>query len=102
MNIGTEYSALVSAIQKDWKDENTNLAKTALQIIRHFKFMEGNKKAKVIETSTSSIHRTPKTSYTNLERVEKGLTTHYTDCCWIKNPELQAKYALSQMRIRGS
>lgn len=35
---------LVSAIQKDWKDENTNLAETILQIIRHFEFMERNEK----------------------------------------------------------
>lgn len=35
MNIGTEYSALVSTIQTNWKDETTNLAETVLQIIRH-------------------------------------------------------------------
>lgn len=45
MNIGTEYSALVSAIQKDWKDETTFLAEAVLQIIRHFEFMKGNEKA---------------------------------------------------------
>ena len=45
MNIGADYSALVSAIQKDWKNETTNLAEAVLQIIRHFEFMEGNKKA---------------------------------------------------------
>ena len=40
INIGPEYSGLVSAIQKDWKDETTNLAEAILQIIRHFEFME--------------------------------------------------------------
>ena len=30
MNMGTEYSTLVSAIQKDWKDETKNLAETVL------------------------------------------------------------------------
>ena len=43
MNIGADYSALVSAIEKDWKDDNTNFAEAVLQIIRHFEFMQGNK-----------------------------------------------------------
>lgn len=103
MNIGTEYSALVSAIQKDWKDETTNLAEAVLQIIRHFKFMEGNEKAQnVMQTFMPSIHRAPKGPCTNPECVEKGLTTHYTDRCWIKHPELRAKYSLGRMRPRGS
>ena len=103
MNIGADYSALVSAIQKDWKDETTNLAEAVLQIIRHFEFMEGNEKAQnVMQTSMPSIHRAPKGSCTNLECVEKGLTTHYTDRCWIKHPELRAKYSLGRMRPRGS
>ncbi len=70
--------------------------------MRHFKFMEGNEKAKVMQTSTLSIHHALKRSYTNPECVEKGLTTHYTDRCWIKNPELRAKYAFGRMRPRGS
>lgn len=103
MNIGTECSALVSAIQKDWKDENTNLAETILQIIRHFEFMEGNEKPQsALQTSTPSIHRTPKGSCSNAECVEKGLTTHYTDRCWIKHPELRAKFPFGRMRTRGS
>ncbi len=102
MNIGLEYSALVPSIQKDWKDENTNLAEAVLQIIRHFEFMEGNEKAKVMQTSALSIHRAPKGSCTNKECVEKGLTTHYTDRFWIKNPKLRAKYALGRMRPQGS
>lgn len=37
MNIGSEYSILISAIQKKWKDATTiNLTKTNLQIFRHF------------------------------------------------------------------
>ncbi len=67
INIGTEYSALVSAIQKNWKDENTNLAEAVLQIIRHYEFMEGNEKAKVMQTSTPSIQSAPKESRTNPE-----------------------------------
>lgn len=30
INIGPEYSGLLSAIQKDWKDETTNLAEAIL------------------------------------------------------------------------
>lgn len=104
MNIESEYLALVSAIQKDWKDETTNLAETVLQIIRHFEFMEGTEKDKsVLQTSTSRPTLTaPKGSCKNLECIEKGLTTHYTDRCWIKHPELRQKYALGRMRTRGS
>lgn len=79
MNIGVEYLALVSSIQKDWKDENTNLAEVILHIIRHFEFIEGNKKVKIMQTSTPLIYRTPKRSYINKKCVKKGLTTHYID-----------------------
>ena len=57
MNIGTEYSALVLAIQKNWKDETTNPAEAVLQMIRYFKFMEENEKAQsVMQTTTPSIY----------------------------------------------
>lgn len=105
MNIGSEYSALVSAIQKDWKDETTNLAETVLQTIRHFEFMEGTteKGKSVFQTSTSrSAPAAPKGSCKNPECIEKGLTTHNTDRCWIKHPELRQKYALGRMRTPGS
>ncbi len=52
MNIGLEYSGLISAIQKDWKDDTINLAEAILQIIRHFEFLEGTEKHKsVLQTS---------------------------------------------------
>lgn len=55
MNIGTEYIAFVLAMRKDLKDKTTNLTKIVLQIISHFKFMEGNEKSNniIIQTSTS-------------------------------------------------
>ena len=104
MNIRTKYSALVSAIQKDWKDKTINLAETVLQIIRHFEFIEGNEKNKVVlQTSTPRPPpAAPKESCKNPECVEKGLTTHYTDCCWIKHPKLRQKYSLGWIRTRGS
>ncbi len=111
MNIGSEYSALVSSIQKEWKTaETTNLPETILQIIRHFEFMKETTKDNVLRVSTpSGAQRTssnaggaPKGSCTNPECIAKGLTTHYTEKCWIKNPELRKKFALGRMRTRGS
>lgn len=83
MNIGTDYSALVLAIQKNLKVKTTNLREVILQIIRYFEFIEGNEKTcKVMQTSNAnlSIHRIPKNSCTKSECVEKGLTTQYTNC----------------------
>ena len=79
MNIGIEYLALVSSIQKDSKDKNTNLAEIILQIIRYFEFMKRNKKAKVMQTSAPSIYHAPKRYCTNKKCVEKSLVTHYTN-----------------------
>lgn len=75
MNIGTDYLALVFAMQKDWKDKTTNLAKVVLKIIRHFEFLEWNKKICHVMQVSSSIFLTnygPKDSCTNLECVKKG------------------------------
>lgn len=90
MNIGSEYSNLVSSIQKEWKDtETTNLPETILQIIRYFEFMKGSTQGNFLRvTALGGAHRAPKSSCTNPECVEKGLITHYTDRCWINNPEL--------------
>ena len=100
MNISEEYTSLISTIETGWTDATTNLSNTILQIIRHSEIMKGHAKEKVL--LTSGIHRAPKGSCTNPECVEKGLTTHYTDRCWIKHPELRAKYTLRQMRPKGS
>lgn len=109
MNIEPEYSGLVFVIQKDWKDKTTNLAETILQIIRHFEFMEGIEKHKsVLQTSQTSTLLSrptlaaPKKLCKNPECIKKSLTTHYTDCCWIKYPELGQKYALDRMQTHGS
>lgn len=99
MNISEEYPSLISTIETGWTDATTNLSNTILQIIRHSEIMKGHAKEKVL--LTSGIHRAPKGSCTNPECVEEGLTTHYTDRCWIKHPELRAKYTLRQMRPKG-
>ena len=88
MNIRVKYLALVSSIQKNRKNENTNLAEIVLQIIRHFKFIEGNKKAKIMQISAPLIYRAPKRSCINKKYVEKILTSHYKGRFPIKNPKL--------------
>ncbi len=71
--------------------------------------MEDTKKYKsvlqILQTSAPSSRPTPAASkglYKNPECIEKGLTIHYTDCCWIKHPELRQRYALGCMQTRGS
>lgn len=65
MNIGSEYSTLVSAIQKEWKDaETTNLSEIVLQIIRHFEFMKGSTQDNILRVTATGgfpgVHRAPK------------------------------------------
>ena len=107
MNIGSDYSALVSSIQKEWKTtKTTNLPETILQITRHFEFVKSSAKDNVLRvTAPTGTQQTPtlaagalKESCINPECVEKGLTTHYTDNCWVKHPELTKKFALGRMR----
>lgn len=53
MNIGSEYFALVSSIQKEWKTaETANLPEAILQIIRHFEFMKGTTKDNILRVWT--------------------------------------------------
>lgn len=105
-NLGSKYSAFVSAIQTEWKEENTNLSDTILRVIRYEKFIKettvGGDKSQETKALSTGIHRAPKGTCTTPECVERGLTTHYNDRCWVKNPELRAKYALWQMKPRGS
>lgn len=74
MNIGLKYSALVSIIQKDWKDKTNNLAEVMLNIIRHFKFMEDTEKGKSVLYIIISKPATAicKKSCKNLNCIEKG------------------------------
>lgn len=84
INIGTNYLALISVIKKDWKNKTTNLAKTVLQIIRYFEFINGNEKTCNVMQILSSIfstNRAPKDSCKNPECLKKGLTTDYTNHC---------------------
>ena len=102
-HLGRDYAALVSAIETNWKDETTDLANTILRVIRHAEINKGNDKDNAdVKVLAANIHRAPKSTCTTKECVERGVTTHYTDRCWVLHPELRAKYSLRQMRPRGS
>lgn len=97
-NLGPEYSELVSSIQIEWKEETTNLSDTTLRIVRYEEILkESNPKVLL-----ARAQRAPKGSCTTPECVAQNATTHYPDRCWVKRPELRAKYTLRQMRPRGS
>lgn len=97
-NLGPEYSGLVSSIQTEWKEETTNLSDTILRIVRYEEILKESN-PKVLLTRAQ---RAPKGSCTTPECVARKATTHYPDRCWVKHPELRAKYTLRQMRPRGS
>lgn len=69
--------------KKDWKDEIINLAKTVLQIIKYFKFIENSKKNKsVFQISISKLLLTiSKKLCKNPKYIKKGLINQYINCC---------------------
>ena len=103
-HLGKDYSALISAIETEWKEETTNLSDTILRVIRHAEINKGNAQdlAESTKILSTGIQRAPKGTYTKPECVEKGVTSHYNNRCWIKNPELWAKYFIRQIKPRGS
>lgn len=103
-DLGKNYSALVSAIETEWKEETTNLSDTILRVIRHAEINKGNAQDSAENTKvlTTGIHRAPRGTCTTPKCIDRGVTTHYNDRCWVKNPELRAKYSLRQMKPRGS
>ncbi len=103
-HLDKDYSALVSAIETEWKEETTNFSETILRIIRHAEINKENAQdvagnTKILPTVTLEL---PRRTCTTPKCVEKVVTTHYNDWCWIKNPELRAKYSLRQMKPRRS
>lgn len=97
-NLGPEYSGLVSSIQIEWKEETTNLSDTILRIVRYEKILKESN-PKVLLTRAQCA---PKGSCTTPECVARNVTTHSSDRCWVKHPELRAKHSLRQIRSRGS
>lgn len=100
-HLGREYSALISAIETVWRDETTNLGDTILRVVRHAEITKGNEEDNADYTNAkvlaANIHRAPKGTCTTKKCIERGVTTHYTDRCWVIHPELRAKYSLRQM-----
>lgn len=75
INIGINYLALISIIQKNKNDEITNFIKVVLQIIRYFGFIKENKKVyKIMKISSFIIttNYTFKSSYTKQKYIKKG------------------------------
>lgn len=103
--LGKGYSALVSAIETTWTEETTDLSDTILRIIRHAEINKENEEdmaenaSKVLATRTLQA---PRRTCTTQEYIDRGITTRFPDQCWVKHPELQAKYSLCQMRTKGS
>ena len=103
-NLGSEYSVLVSAIQTEWREQNTNLANTIFRAIWYEQFIKEtvrdkkNLEAKVLSTG---VYRAPKGTWTTPECVERGLTSQYNDRYRVKTPESPAKYTLREMKPQG-
>ncbi len=102
-HLGRDYAALVSVIETNWKEETTDLVDTILRVIRHAEINKGNDKDNAdVKVLAANIYRAPKGTCTTKECIKRGVTTHYTDRCWVLHLELRAKYSLHQMRPRGS
>ena len=104
--LGKSYSALVSAIETTWTDETTDLSDTILLIICHAEINKGNKEdltenhSKVVLATRTP--QAPRGTCTTQGCIDGGSTTHFPDRCWVKHPELRARYSLRQMRTRES
>lgn len=97
---GKDHSVLVLVIKTIWKNKTTDLSDTILQVTRHAEINKRNKEnsvsnAKVLATN---IHKASKGICTTKKCMEQGVTTYYTNCCWVLHPKLCIKYSLRQMR----
>ncbi len=107
-HLGKDYSALVTTIETEWKEETTSLSDTVLRVVRHAEINKGNERDMVSSASVNALavgaqrERAPRGTCTNQECIDRGSTAHYNDRCWIRHPELRAKYALKHMKTRGS
>lgn len=105
-HLGKDYSALVSAIETSWTEETTDLGDTILRVIRHTEINKGNGKDTANNVNALAVgtqrERAARGTCTNQECIDQGSTSHYSDKCWVKHPELRAKYALKHIKPRGS
>lgn len=105
-HLGKDYSALVSAIETSWTEETTDLGDTILRVIRHAEINKGNEKDTANNVNALAVgtqrERAARETCTNQECIDRGSTSHYSDKCWVKHPELRAKYAFKHMKPRRS
>ena len=115
LNMGKEYAGIVSTIESEWKNGTTDLERTILRLVKYEAIRKGNataiaelSKATLLLSSSNSSQsgglRAPIGTCTNPECIEEGITSHFTDHCFLKHPELRprTKYTLRQMKPRGS
>lgn len=105
-----EYSSLISTLESEWKDGETDLANSILRLIRFSNIQKENAKTAnkaspsaflTASPSKPASHRAPPGTCTNQECIDKGVTAHYTERCFLKYPQLQVKYSLRGMKPRG-
>ena len=87
----------MSAIETKWTEDTTNLSNTILRVTCHAEIQKRNALDNATEPSkviVTNIQRASKGTCTTLEYVERGVTIHYNDQCWVKDPELCVKYSL--------
>lgn len=113
-NIGSEYAGIVSTIESEWKNGETNLENTILRLVMFEAIHKGStKKREELATTVLLLAsnlpkpgtlRASKDTCTNQECIDRGVISHYTDHCVLKHPELcnRNKYAPYQMRPKGS
>lgn len=109
--MGDEYSNMISTLESEWKEGETNLAGSILRLIRFSDIQKEDAKtpnkapSNVLLTASPSnpvSHRAPVGTCTNQECIDKGVTAHFTDRCFLKYPELRTRYSLRSMRPKGS
>lgn len=114
LNMGNEYAGIVSTVESEWKNGTTDLERTILRLVKYEAIRKGNDAAveesiKVTARLSSSHSSKPeslrasKATCTNPECIKKGITSHFTDHCFLKHSELRRpRYTLQQMRPKGS
>ncbi len=103
-HLGKDYLALVTTIKTEWKEETTNLSDTVLKVVKHAEINKKNVRNTASSASVNALameaerKRVPHGTCKNQECIDRGSTAHYNDRCWIRHPELRAKYALKYMK----
>lgn len=109
--MGDKYSSLISTLESEWKEGETDLANSILRLIQFSNIQKENAKTAnkaspsallTASPSKPASHRAPPGTCTNQGCIDKGVTAHYTKRCFLKYPKLRAKYSLRGMKLRGS